>query len=49
MSLLNVSDSHDIAAKLISDGLLRTDRRGEKQIGKLVRNILNTALTSDML
>ena len=37
MQLLQVLDNSDIAAKLISDGLLRTEKRGERKMSKLVR------------
>lgn len=43
VSLLQASDNTDIAAKLISEGLLRAENRREKKVAKLVR-ILYTAL-----
>ena len=38
MQLLQSSDNSDIAGKLISDGLLRTERKGEKKVAKMVRH-----------
>ena len=35
--LLKSSDNTDIAAKLISDGLLRTEKTEQRKVAKLVR------------
>ena len=43
VSLLQASDNTDIAAKLISDGLLRAETRREKKVAKLVRIILHSS------
>ena len=40
VQLLQVSDNTDVAAKLISDGLLRSDTREERKAPKLVRRIV---------
>ena len=42
VSLLQASDNTDIAAKLISEGLLRAENRREKKVEKLVRMLLFT-------
>ena len=38
MRLLKTPDKTDVALKLISDGLLRTDTKEEKKAPKLVSN-----------
>ena len=43
MRLLQPPDKTDVAAKLISDGLLRTDIKEEKRAHKLVRNSCSTS------
>lgn len=35
--LLQSIGNSDVAAKLVSDGLLRTEKRGDKKVAKLVR------------